>query len=186
MDSLYKELRFNASAAALLDHWMNLRSPAAMCPNKQDFNPMMMGKHLPDVFMAEFVDEDHVMVRVAGSRTTDVTRRDTTGDNILDNGGPLNKETLEHFYAKMRTGLFAGVSEHHLVHAARPSSAITLQLPLLDTNGKANFFVGVIRAAPLDDSAQNIPRNLETAQTVIHTSFTNLNVQRAPIESKLG
>ena len=186
MNNLYEELRFNASADALLDQWMNLRAPGALCPNKQDFNPMTMGKHLPDVFMAEFVDNDHVMVRVAGSRTTDVTRRDTTGSNIMDNGGTNNKDTLVHFYTKMRTGLYAGISEHHLHNAARPSKVIALQLPLLDADGKANFFVGIIKAERSNENSQSIQHNLEKTQTVIHTSFTNLSVHRAPIESKLG
>lgn len=186
MNNRYDELRFNASADALLDYWLTLRAPGTLCPVKQDFNPMTMGKYLPDVFMAEFVDEDHVIIRVAGSRTTDVTHRDTTGNNLMDNSVPGNKATLKLFYMKMRSGMYAGVSEHRLIHAARPSNAISLQLPLLNENGDATFFVGVIKAAPINIEAQDIQLNSNTEQAVIHTSYTNLSVCRAPMEIKLG
>lgn len=186
MDNLYEALRFNASADALLDHWMNLRMPGTLCPAKKDFNPMIMGKYLPDVFMVEWIDEDTVIIRVAGSRTTDITHRDTTGNNLMDNTVPSNQEILKHFYEKMRNGLYAGVSEHRLIHAARPSNAISLQLPLLDENGDATFFVGVIKAAPIDTDSQNIQFNSKKEQADIHTSFANLNVRQAPIEIKLG
>ncbi len=186
MNNLYDELRFNKCAAALLDHWMNLRAPGTICPDKKDFMPMKMGKYLPDVFLAEWVDEDHVIIRVAGTRTADVTRRDTTGNNLLDNSIPGNKHILQEFYQKMRTGQFAGVSKHRLSRAARPTNAIGLQLPLLDADGHANFFVGVIKAGLLETSEQVGQADNENFAGVITVWHTNLSVQEAPIEIKLG
>jgi len=186
MNNKYDELRFNASAGALLDQWAILRAPGSLCPAKQDFNPMTMGKYLPDVFMAEFVDEDHVIIRVAGSRTTDVTLHDTTGNNIMDNKAPGNRETLKHFYEKMRSGRYAGISENRLTNATRPSNAVALQLPLLDPEGRANFFVGVIKAVPIEVNTQNIVPRMKKTATIIRTSFTNLSVCQAPIELKIG
>ncbi len=186
MNNLYDELRFNKSAAALLDHWMNLRTPGTACPHKKDFMPMKMGKYLPDVFMAEWVDDDHVIIRVAGSRTTDVTRRDTTGNNLMDNSIPGNKFVLQQFYRKMRTGQFAGVSQHRLSHAAHPTNAIGLQLPLLDADGKANFFVGIIKAKQIESNEPAFHIDGENSAGVIAVRYTNLSVQQAPMEIKLG
>jgi len=186
MNNLYDELRFNKCAAALLDHWMKLRAPGTICPDKKDFMPMKMGKYLPDVFLAEWVDEDHVIIRVAGTRTAEVTRRDTTGNNLLDNTIPGNKRILQDFYRKMRSGRFAGMSKHRISRAVRPTNAVGLQLPLLDADGQANFFVGVIKASPLAASEQLIQADNENSTGTITVWHTNLNVQQAPIEIKLG
>ena len=186
MDNLYNELRFNKSAAALLDHWMALRAPDTMCPDKKDFMPMKMGKYLPDVFLAECIDDDHVMIRVAGSRTSDVTGSDTTGNNIIANSIPGNRAVLQNFYRKMRSGMYAGVSKHLVSRAARPTIAIGLQLPLLDEDGDANFFVGVIKANPIKPADQYFNIRNGKRQDVINTWLTNLSVCQSAMEIKIG
>lgn len=186
MNNLYDELRFNKSAAALLDYWISLRAPGTMCPNKKDFMPMKMGKYLPDVFLAEWTDGDHVLIRVAGSRTTDVTGTDTTGNNIMANSVPGNQHILQDFYQKMRTGRFAGVSEHPVSKPARQLIAVALQLPLLDKSGNANFFVGVIKATPIKSEIQNFLLENEKKPAIINARLTNLSVHQAPMEKKLG
>ncbi len=186
MNNLYDELRFNKSAAALLDYWMILRAPGTMCPNKKDFMPMKMGKYLPDVFLAEWTDEDHVIIRVAGSRTADVTGTDATGNNIMANSVPGNQRTLRDFYHKMRTGQFAGVSEHPVSRTARQLIAMSLQLPLLDENNNANFFVGVLKAAPVNSHDQDFRFENEKKPATINIRLINLSVQQAPMEKKLG
>lgn len=186
MENLYDELRFDESASSLLDYWMSLRGPNIICPNKKDFMPMTLGKFLPDVFLVEWTDDDHVLIRVAGSRTMDVTGTDATGRNVLANTVPGNKNILQCFYKKMRTGQFAGLSEHPVTRAARQRTAVSLQLPLLDEKGRANFFVGVIKASLVKSEEQNFCLEDEEKPAVIKTWLSNLSVYRAPIELKLG
>ena len=186
MNNLYDELRINECAAALLDHWLDLRAPGTVCPYKKDFMPMKLGQFLPDVFLAEWIDEDNIIIRVAGTRTSDVTRRDTTGNNLLDNSIPENKRILREFYRKMRSGHLAGLSKHRISRAVRPTNALCMQLPLLDANGQVNFFVGVIKASPLETSELSFEANNENSTSNITVWHTNLNVHQAPTEIKIG
>lgn len=186
MNNLYDELRINECAAALLDHWLDLRAPGTVCPHKKDFMPMKMRRFLPDVFLAEWVDEDNIIIRVAGTRTADVTRRDTTGNNLLDNSIPENKPILQEFYRKMRSGQLAGLSKHRISRAVRPTNALCMQLPLLDANGQVNFFVGVIKASPLETSELMLEASNENSTNSITVKHANLSVRREPTEIKLG
>lgn len=186
MNNLYDELRFYASAATLVDHWTDLLTPGQICPAKKDFSPMRLGKSLPDVFMLEWRDEDHIIIRVAGSRTINVTQTDTTGMNMLDVCIPEHRETLKDFYRKMRTGLYAGVTEHALSKTALPCTAKGLQMPLLDENGEAIFFVGVTKAVPMVKKQQDFRQKNEKSVVSIDVWFTNLNVHQAPIDAKIG
>lgn len=186
MNNLYDELRFYTSADALVDHWLDLQKPNQTCPQKKDFSPMRMGKFLPDVFLAEWQDDDHVMIRVAGSRTKDVTRVDTTGMNMLDICLPEHRPTLQDFYRRMRTGKVAGVTEQPLLMTAVPSVAKGLQLPLGDEGGDIKFFVGVTKAIPINHSQLDFRLRANKSVTSLHMWFTNLSVQNAPMNSKIG
>ncbi len=186
MNSLYEELRFYTSADVLVDHWLDLLAPDQTCPFKKDFAPMLMGRHLPDVFLAEWLDDNHIMIRVAGSRTTDVTREDGTGKNMLDICLPEHREPLREFYGKMRTGLYAGVTEHALSLTSLPSAAKGLQLPLLDENSEARFFVGVTKVEPMQKNQQDFRRKTEKSAVSLNMWFTNLSVQGVSTNSKIG
>lgn len=186
MSNLFEELRFYTSASALVDHWLDLRKPGQSCPYKTDFSPMRMGKMLPDVFMVEWQDDDHVMIRVAGSRTTDVTQEDATGQNMLDICLPEHRAAMRDFYRKMRSGQFAGVTEHALSRTPAPSTAKGLQFPLLDENGDARFFVGVTKAVPMRKCQEDFRVRSENAPVSLNVWFSNLSVHSAPLDAKIG
>lgn len=155
MNSQLDSMRFCTSAEALVDHWLDLRAPDRLCPYKRDFSPMHMGKALPDVFLTEWRDHNHVIVRVAGSRTSHVTVEDRTGQNILDVCLAEHRPDFTEFYSKLRTGEYAGVSEHPLPHLSSRMIAKSMQLPLLDDDGDARFFVGIVKTMPLAKSHQD-------------------------------
>lgn len=186
MNQPYDELRFCTSASALVDHWLDLRAPGQLCPLKKDFSPMRMGKTLPDVFLVECVDDDHQIVRVAGSRTSEVTQIDVTGQNMLDVCLPEHRSAIREFYIKMRTGCFAGVTEHALSKTALPSVAKGLQLPLMCDKGNVKYFVGITRAELMEKSQQDFRDRSKNSVVSLNVWFTNLNVQKAPIDQKIG
>lgn len=182
----FDQLRFCRSASALIDHWLNLRQAGATCPSKSDFTPMKLGRHLPDVFMLEWVNEDTVFIRVAGTRTTNVTAQDSTGKNLLDVCLPEHASSFREFYHKMRSGGHAGVTEHPLPNAAFPCLAKSLQLPLLDKNGEPTFFVGVAKAISIDKRQQDF-RQLGASSTIsLDIWFSNLTATDCRLEAKTG
>ena len=104
----------------------------------------------------------------------------------MSNTIPGNRSVLQNFYQKMRTGQFAGVSEHPVLSAARQLIAVGLQLPLLDAEGNVNFFVGVINATPVELPDPFFHLQNKKKLALINTRFSNLSVHRAPIELKIG
>lgn len=146
---------------------------------------MRMGKTLPDVFLVESVDDDHQIIRVAGSRTSEVTQVDVTGQNMLDVCLPEHRSAMREFYVKMRTGCFAGVTEHALSKTILPSVAKGLQLPLMCDKGNVKYFVGITRAESMKKDQQDFRDKSKKAGISLNVWFTNLNVQKAPIDQKI-
>lgn len=185
MKNLFNELRFHTSAAALVDQWLDLRASGQPCAFKKDFSPMRMGKTLPDVFMVEWKDDDHMIIRVAGSRTSDVTREDMTGKNMLDVVLPEHRLLMRDFYRKMRSGIFAGVTEHALSKTPRPSTAKGLQLPLLSKSGELKFFIGVTKVVPIEKNLQDFRAKTKNSPVSLNVWFTELHEQSASAKKKI-
>ncbi len=185
MKNLFDELRFHTSAAALVDQWLDLRVSGQSCPFKKDFSPMRMGKTLPDIFMVEWKDDDHVIIRVAGSRTSDVTQDDMTGENMLDIVLPEHRLAMKEFYRKMRTGIFAGVTEHALSKTPRPSTAKGLQLPLLSKSGELKFFVGATKVVPIEKNLQDFRAKTKDSPVSLNVWFTDLDEQLESVKKKI-
>lgn len=185
MNQPFDELRFCTSASALVDHWLDLRTPGQPCPYKKDFSPMRMGKTLPDVFLVESIDDDHLIIRVAGSRTSEVTQVDVTGQNMLDVCLPEHRSAMREFYVKMRSGNYAGVTEHALSKTLVPSTAKGLQFPLMCDKGDVKYFVGITRAEPMKKNLLDFRDKDKNAVVSLNVWFANLSVQEAPIDQKI-
>lgn len=185
MNSPLDDLRFCTSAEALIDHWLELREPGQLCPKKSDFTPMKMGKTLPDVFMTEWQSEDTIIVRVAGSRTTQVTKVDWTGSNILDTCLPEHRQLFEEFYFKLRSGKVAATAEHSVPHVVRSMVVRSLQLPLLDTDGEARFFVGITRLLPTHKRLKDYRELSNDADISLNVWYTDLTHSEPQPETKI-
>ena len=185
MNSPLDSMRFCTSAEALIDHWLDLRSPDSLCPHKRDFSPMHIGKALPDVFLTEWRDEETVMVRVAGSRTPQVTEEDTTGKNILDVCLGEHRADFTEFYRKMRTGMFAGASVQPLPHLSSNLVAKSVQLPLLDDDGVARFFVGIVKALPIGKDLEDFREKSELSGISLNVWFHELGHETQSADAKI-
>lgn len=185
MNSPLNSMRFCTSAEALIDHWLDLRLPDQLCPFKSDFSPMHMGKALPDVFLTEWRDRNNVMVRVAGSRTPQVTVEDRTGQNILDVCLTEHRADFTEMYSKLRTGLFAGASEHALPHRSGRLIAKSVQLPLLDDNGEAKFFVGIVKTIPIAKNHEDFRDQESLSGVSLNVWFQNLDSEEFARSKKI-
>lgn len=185
MNSQLDSMRFCTSAEALVDHWLDLRAPDQLCPFKRDFSPMHMGKALPDVLLTEWRDDNHVMVRVAGSRTPQVTIEDRTGQNILDFCLTEHRPGFSEFYNKLRTGRFAGVSEHPLPHLSGSMIAKSMQLPLLDEDGEARYFVGIVKTIPIAKIHEDFRDQAASSGVSLNVWFQKLNTAEFASDKKI-
>lgn len=174
MTSNFDALRIHDSASKLLNIWLDIRLDHQVCPSKKNFLPMSLGRTLPDVFLVEWQAHDRVMIRVAGSRTSEITAGDKTGMNIFDVCQPKHVLPLQNFYTKMIEGRTAGVTEQTILSTHDGLVAKAVQLPLLDNDGEPRFFVGALRRVPLEKKQQNILPLSHTVPTGMNIWFRNL------------
>ncbi len=176
MHDHYNELRLYPSASTLVDYWLKLRQPGHPCPHKRDFSPMHLGKALPDVFLTEWIDPDNILIRVAGSNTSEITRADVTGRNLLDVVPSEHRDIIFDFYNKMRTDHCAVVTTYEPPRVLTPKIAKTLHLPLFDDDGIARFTVGVTKAIAKDREQADVRAILSGSKVSVSIHNTNLNL----------
>ena len=185
MRNPFDELRLYPSASALVDYWLELRKPGETCPYKSDFSPMHLGKVLPDVFLTEWLDANNILIRVAGSNTSDVMQQDVTGKNLLDVVPAEHRSAIGDFHKKMQNDLCAVATVYEMAGHLTPKIARTLHLPLLDDDGSVSFFVGVTKAHSKERNNANIRTMLSSSKTSMSVKIINLNVSNAPTVTKI-
>lgn len=185
MQNATDELRLYPSASALVDYWLELRKPGETCPFKRDFSPMHLGKTLPDVFLTEWFDADNILIRVAGSNTSEVMQQDVTGKNLLDVVPSEHRHAIGSFHKKMRADMCAVATVYDMPGLLTPKIARTLHLPLLDDDGSVGFFVGVTKAFSRERNDSNLRAMLSGPKASMTIRITNLSVSDAPTVTKI-
>lgn len=175
MTKPFADLRVFTGAEALMDHWLTLRGPHESCPHKKDFSPMALGRFLPDIFLTEWVDDTTVMIRVAGSRTSEIVGCDATGRNLFDVCLKEHVASMREFFRRMRSGTVAGVTQNPLPHMDVPSMAKALFLPLLGNKGETRYFVGAARSLPLSKCQEDFRQGGHDAHVSLDVWFQDIS-----------
>jgi len=144
-------LNFSEEASALLDLWGSLpRQKGYYCPEKSSFSPVSLGKNLKFIFMLEREDHETLLVRVSGSDIRENLGQEITGKNLFDLLPTEYLFSFKEYYTSLQHYPCAGKV---IRPVARPTGGRqllrTLHLPLLDHNGHARFFVGVMNVERL-------------------------------------
>ena len=185
MQNAIDELRLYPSASALVDYWLELRKPGKYCPYKRDFSPMNLGKTLPDVFLTKWFDADKILIRVAGSNTSEVMQQDVTGKNWLDVVPSEHRHAIGDFHKQMRADRCAVSTVYDLPGMLTSKIARTVHLPLLDDDGSVGYFVGVTKAFSKERNDSNIRAMLSGSKPSMTIKITDLNVSDAPTVTKI-
>jgi hypothetical protein len=171
MSKEYHSLRFCEAAAAVTDLWLSLpRRENQVCPDKTNFSPATLRKHLSSVVLYERTVEGEIKVRVAGTSIREFLGQEITGANLLDIFPPEFARAYHAYYENLTEHPCAGVVERPVRGAGGVAYLVkTLQLPLLNSKGEAKFFLGTSKSYPL-------PKHFTDYRSAAMTASRNLDI----------
>jgi len=145
MNSQLNNLKFCDEATALIDIWRAMpRESHAVCPAKSDFMPMKMRRHLRSTILYERRAKDEIIIRVVGTTLDQFIGQHLTGKNILSIIPPEHGRSFNRYYENLHKYQCGGIMERQIRSAGGSINMVkTMQLPLLNPQGEATFFVGI-------------------------------------------
>jgi len=166
-----QQLKFCEAAAAVTDLWLSLpKENGAVCPAKKDFSPVSLRKHLSSVVLYERMQDNNVIVRVAGTNIREMVGQEITGQNLFDILPPEFLSAYQTFYQNMTSQPCAGVVERPIRGPGGSAFLVkTLQLPLTDTTGNIRYFLGV-------SISSSLPKHYTDIRSVAMTASRNLDI----------
>lgn len=144
-------INFSEEAEALTKLWSNIpRKTGYFCPEKSNFSPVSLRKHLKSIFMFERQDEDTLLVRVAGSSIREHLGHELTGKNLFEQLPSEYAYSYREYFSGLQSYPCAGIAERPAAkHGGGRQLLKTFHLPLLDTEGVARFFIGALKVERL-------------------------------------
>lgn len=133
-----------APLGRLWAYWRNLgKEVGKPVPAKADIRIGGLGATLPNIVISERIDDDKVVIRLAGSAMEDMTGRPLAGLNLLDLTPSSQRERI----ARVYNNLFTAPCGFHIAESLRTDGGkrfvlAALVLPLLSPEGDARFTIG--------------------------------------------
>ena len=130
-------------------YWQELQvrqtpgTQAPSIPAKTTLRLGGLGTVLPNIVLSEWLDEDKIIIRLAGTMVEEMTGQALAGVNLLD----LTPATQRHDIGRVYTNLFTvpcgfHISESIRVGDGKKYTLAALVLPLADADGAACFAIG--------------------------------------------
>ena len=167
-------------ATALKDLWYGLpKKTGTHCPQKSDFSPVGLRQHLKSIFMLERETEDTMRIRVAGTQIRDYYGREVTGENHFDLAPPELDFIYKKYYGNLSNKPCIGIFERPIRRPSGGEDRVKIiHFPLLDSEGKANIFIGVL-------VTERLPLNIDTIHKAATPSAQDVTIRYVNIGAGL-
>ncbi|WP_262692874.1 PAS domain-containing protein [Kordiimonas aestuarii] len=125
-------------------YWRKLlKTGSGSIPLKSEISISGLGSTLPNIVLSERLDDDNVIIRLAGTAVENITGQPLAGLNLLDLTPPTQRDRIRRVYANLFTvpcGFH--ISESIRVKDGKKYTLGALVLPLAAADGAARFTIG--------------------------------------------
>ncbi len=150
-DAFFQALSYSDATIALARYWHSLpREDGKICPQRAQFQLTAIAPHLDEIYLSRWREPGELIVLACGSKLVEMLGEDITGKDIFALSHLQSVPEQVQYYDNLRSQPCAGVLNRWGANMSeRPFVYRTVQLPLLNKEGEANFFIGtgVIRSA---------------------------------------
>ncbi len=150
-DSFFQALNYSDATAALARYWYDLpREGDEICPRRAQFHLTAIAPYLDEIYLSKWREPGELIVLACGSKLVETLGEDITGKDVFTLTHLQSRPEQVSYYQQLRSKPCAGVLNRWGANMSeRPFVYRTVQLPLLNEEGEANFFIGtgVIRSA---------------------------------------
>lgn len=176
MTQLLSGFGYSAATERLIKVWRTLpKVSGELCPRKNAFAPLSLGKELKKVVLLEYIKPTEVIVRVIGTEIQDLIHLNMTGRNIFEILPPEHAIAHSNYYKSLCDYPCAGSTERPMRNrSGHAHLACTLHLPLGDDNGNVRYLLGVVEQAVL-------PKHFTDYRSIGITSANNLSMSYGDI-----
>lgn len=149
-------------------------------PPKSVLRPARLLAGLGWYVITEYIDRDHLMVRLSGTKIDDVFGRNVTGMNTLDLLSVDDLDALKNYSETIINDLVGGCSKRVIFDRDfMPYLLHGMSLPLADGNGRARYIVTAMlleRDREIDGNAS--PETIERIKRHIDYEFFNIGAEK--------
>lgn len=150
-DAFFHALSYSDATLALARYWHDLpREDGALCPRRDKFQLTEIAPHLDEIYLSNWREDEQLIVVACGSKLVETLGEDITGKDIFTLSHLEHRREQVAYYQQLRSLPCAGVLNRWGANMSeRPFVYRTSQLPLLNSDGQVNYFIGtgVIRSA---------------------------------------